>query len=162
MAGARAIAKKKKADESHELFPGLAARLAAEDYFAAFPRATAPAASTPTSAAPDEGRLSVDVYDAGDALVLKAPIAGISPEDLEVFVQGDMLTLRGTRRDCEEIKDGRAVIRECVWGAFSRSVILPEEIEDDMAEASLKHGLLTVRLPKKRRGVVQKLKVKSV
>lgn len=110
----------------------------------------------------EEGELTVDIYDKGDAIVIQSTVAGVKPEDLDVSITSDSVTIRGRREAHEEVKEENYYYKELFWGTFSRSVILPEEIEDDMAEASLKHGLLTIRLPKKRRGVVQKLKVKSV
>lgn len=110
----------------------------------------------------EEGELTVDIYDKGDAIVIQSTVAGVKPEDLDVSITNDSVTIRGRRECHEEVKEENYYYKELFWGTFSRSVILPEEIEEDMAEASLKHGLLTIRLPKKQRGVVQKLKVKSV
>lgn len=108
----------------------------------------------------EEGELTVDIYDKGDAIVIQSTVAGVKPEDLDVSITNDSVTIRGRRERHEEIREDHYYYKELFWGVFSRSVILPEEIDDDAAEASLKHGLLTLRLPKKRRGVVQKLKVK--
>jgi HSP20 family protein len=108
----------------------------------------------------EEGELTVDIYDKGDTIVIQSTVAGVKPEDLDVSITNDSVTIRGRRERHEEITEDRYYYKELFWGVFSRSVILPEEIDEDAAEASLKHGLLTLRLPKKRRGVVQKLKVK--
>ena len=111
-------------------------------------------------AAEEEGELTVDIYDKGDAIVIQSTVAGVKPEDLDVSITSDSVTIRGKREREQEINEDNYYYKELFWGVFSRSVILPEEIEDDAAEASLKHGLLTIKLPKKRPGVVQKLKVK--
>lgn len=108
----------------------------------------------------EEGELTVDIFDKGDSIVIQSTVAGVKPEDLDISITNDTVTIRGRRERTEEVRDENYYYKELFWGTFSRSVILPEEIEDDEAEASLKHGLLTIRLPKKRRGVVQKLKVK--
>lgn len=108
----------------------------------------------------EEGELTVDIYDKGDSIVIQSTVAGVKPENLDVSITSDSVTIRGRREREEEAHEENYYYKELFWGTFSRSVILPEEIEDDAAEASLKHGLLTIRLPKKRRGVVQKLKVK--
>ncbi len=108
----------------------------------------------------EEGELTVDIYDKGDSIVIQSTVAGVKPEDLDVSITTDSVTLRGKRERHEEVHDKDYYYKELFWGTFSRSVILPEEIEDDEAEATLKNGLLTIRLPKKRKGVVQKLKVK--
>lgn len=108
----------------------------------------------------EEGELTVDIYDKGDSIVIQSTVAGVKPEDLDVSITGDSVTLRGRRERHEEVSDKEYYYKELFWGTFSRSVILPEEIEEDEAEATLKNGLLTIRLPKKRKGVVQKLKIK--
>ena len=110
----------------------------------------------------DEGELTVDIYDKGDAIVIQSTVAGVKPEDLDVSITNDTVTIRGRRERLEEASEENYYYKELFWGTFSRSVILPEEIDDEAAEASLKHGLLMVVLPKKRRGVVSKLKVKSL
>ncbi len=108
----------------------------------------------------EEGELTVDIYDKGDAIMIQSTVAGVKPEDLDVSITSDTVTIRGLRRFEDEVQEDDYYYKELFWGRFSRSVILPEEIEDDEAEASLKNGLLTIRLPKKKRGVVQKVKVK--
>lgn len=108
----------------------------------------------------EEGELTVDIYNKGDAIVIQSTVAGVKPEDLDVAITNDSVTIRGKREQHHEVKEADYYYKELFWGTFSRSVILPEEIEEDAAEATLKHGLLTIALPKKRRGVVQKLKVK--
>lgn len=111
---------------------------------------------------PDEGELTVDIYDKGDAIVLHSTVAGVKPEDLDIAITNDTVTVRGKRHCPEKVDEKDYYYKEVFWGAFSRSVLLPEEIEENLTEAVLKHGLLTIKLPKKRRGVIQKVKVKLV
>lgn len=94
----------------------------------------------------DEGQLAVDVYDGDDEIVIRSAIAGVNPEDLEVILHNDMLTIRG-RRDAAE-PAGRPLLRECHWGSFSRSLILPTEIDAESITATITDGVLMVRLPK--------------
>ncbi len=108
----------------------------------------------------EDGELTVDIYDKGHEIVIQSTVAGVKPEDLDVSISSDTVTIRGKRECVDEVKEDNYYYKELFWGSFSRSVILPEEIDDEAAEASLKHGLLTIRLPKKKRGGVQKLKVK--
>lgn len=110
----------------------------------------------------EEGELTVDIYDRGDSIVMQSTVAGVRPEDLDVSITNDTVSIRGRRERTDEVHNDSYYYKELFWGTFSRSVILPEEIEEDMAEASLKHGLLTLRLPKRKRGVIQKVKVKVV
>lgn len=108
----------------------------------------------------DEGELTVDIYDAGDAIVVQSTVAGVKPEDLDISITDDTVTVKGRRVAPEGVDQASYYYKELFWGNFSRSIILPEEVEDEESEATLKHGLLTVRLPKRRRGNTQSIKVK--
>ena len=95
-----------------------------------------------------EGQLTIDVYQTEDDIVIKSTIAGVKPEDLDVNINNDMVTIRGERVQGEEIDPEDYYYQECYWGPFSRSVILPVEIIAEKAEATMKNGILTLRLPK--------------
>ena len=96
----------------------------------------------------EEGQLSIDVYETDKNIIVKSTIAGAKPEDLDITIDNDMLTIRGERRDeCDE--EGRDYLyRECYWGSFSRSVILPTEVDAKKIEAELENGVLTIVLKK--------------
>lgn len=108
----------------------------------------------------EEGELTVDIYDRGDAIIIQSTVAGVKPEDLDISITSDVVTIRGKRLPPEKIEDKNYYYKEIFWGGFARTIFLPEEVEDAEAEAAMKNGLLTVTLPKKKRGVVQKVKVK--
>lgn len=110
----------------------------------------------------EEGELTVDIYDRGERIVIQSTVAGVKPEHLDVSITDDSVTIRGRRERIEDVPEENYFYKELFWGAFSRSVILPEEIEQEAAQAHLQHGLLTIYLPKKRKGTVQKLKVRVV
>lgn len=95
-----------------------------------------------------EGQLSVDVFETEKEMVITTPIAGVKPEDLEIYVSGDLITIRGRREDHYSKTDRNYLFEECYWGAFSRSIILPVHVDTEAAEAVLKSGVLTVTLPK--------------
>ncbi len=95
-----------------------------------------------------EGQLTIDVYQTEDSVVIKSTIAGVKPEDLDVSINNDMITIKGERRNDEEITAENYYYQECYWGPFSRSVVLPVDILPEKVEASLKNGILTIRLPK--------------
>ncbi len=95
-----------------------------------------------------EGQLAIDVYQTDDDIILKAPIAGVQPEDLEVAVTDDTVTVKGQRQDDQAQSRDNYFCQECYWGSFSRSYILPVAVDADKTEASLKNGVLTVRIPK--------------
>jgi len=95
----------------------------------------------------DEGHLSVDVFRDGGELVVRSLLAGVNPEDLDVSVHGDLLTIRGTRKSEKTVSEDQWYSRECYWGSFSRSIVLPYEVDSDHVSASLKHGVLEIRIP---------------
>ena len=119
-----------------------------------------PDAATANAEAEDEGELTVDIYDEGANIVVQSTVAGVKPEDIDISLEENTLTVRGSRRRQTEIPEESFYAKELYWGAFSRSIILPEEVDFQKAQASLKNGLLTVRLPKRDRGA-KKLQVKS-
>jgi HSP20 family protein len=100
----------------------------------------------------EDGRLAIDIYEDKDEYVLTTAIAGLHPDDLEVFANHDMLTIRGVRHEPHEKSRGKYIIQECHWGTFSRSIILPTEIDTDHVIASLKNGILTVHVTKRESG----------
>src|SRR3989344_1523551 len=108
-----------------------------------------------------EGELAVDVYQTPTHIVIKAMIAGVRPEDLDISITRDMVTVRGKRERHTEGVNGDFFFQELYWGSFVRTIVLPQEVEIEEAEATEKHGLLTVRLPKVDKGRQAKLKVKS-
>ncbi len=110
---------------------------------------------------PEEGELAVDVYQTPDTIMVKAMIAGVKPDDLDVSIARDAVTIRGKRKDEQEIVGDDYFFRELYWGAFSRTILLPEEVEPEEAEATEKNGLLTIRLPKIDKKKIAKLKVRS-
>ncbi len=109
----------------------------------------------------EEGQLTVDVYQTPDEIVIKTMIAGVKPEDLDISITRDMVTIKGLREESREVGDGDYFTKELYWGSFSRTILLPQEIEVEGAEALEKHGLLVIKLPKVEKGRQTKLKVRS-
>ncbi len=109
-----------------------------------------------------DGELTVDVYQTNDMIVIKAMIAGVRPEDLDIAITRDMVTIKGSREEEKIARDDDYFIRELYWGSFSRSISLPEEIDVDDSEAIEKHGLLILKLPKLDKKRQSKLKVKTI
>lgn len=109
-----------------------------------------------------EGELTVDVYQTPDSIVIKAMIAGVRPEDLDISITRDMVTIKGRREEEKTIHDEDFFARELYWGSFSRTITLPSEIDVDEAEAVEKHGLLILKLPKLDKKRQSKLKVKTI
>ncbi len=96
-----------------------------------------------------EGQLSCDVYQTNDSIVVKSTIAGVDPSNLDISVSNDILTIRGFREMSEEVAEADFFSRECYWGSFSRSIVLPQEINSKRVSAGMKNGVLTIKLPKK-------------
>lgn len=109
-----------------------------------------------------EGQLTVDVYQTDKDIVVKSTIAGVKPEDLHVDINNDMLTIKGERKMVSEVKEEDYFYQECYWGAFSRSIILPVEIDSDKIAAALEDGILTITLPKAKKARSKKIMVKGL
>ena len=109
-----------------------------------------------------EGQLTIDVYQTESEIVIKSTVAGVSADDIDITVTGDMITIRGTRTRDENIPQEQYYYQECYWGPFSRSVILPVEVDAERIDASMKNGILTVRLPKIEKEKTKKVRVKTV
>jgi HSP20 family molecular chaperone IbpA len=120
-------------------------------------------AQQPAYVEPEVGdaQLTVDVYQTDSEIVIKALVAGVRPEELDISITRDMVTIHGKRVESKEIQEDDYVYRELYWGGFARTVVLPAEVDVDMAEAEQKHGLLTIRLPKINKDRQTKLKVRG-
>jgi len=109
----------------------------------------------------EEGQLSVDVYQTPDKYVVLSTIAGVKPEDIDISINNDMLTIHGKREMKKYIKDEDYLFNECYWGSFSRSIILPTEVEGDKVNAVIENGVLTITLPKSKISKQLSIKVKE-
>ncbi len=108
-----------------------------------------------------EGQLTIDVYQTENDIVIKSTIAGVKPEDLDVSINSDMVSIRGERKNEEVVNDDNYYYQECYWGNFSRSVILPVDVLAEKAEAAMKNGILTIRLPKADNTKTKKIQVRG-
>lgn len=95
-----------------------------------------------------EGQLAVDVYQTENEVVLTAPLAGVDKDDLEISITDEVINIKGERNQKEEIVKENFYTQECYWGSFSRSYILPVAVDAAKAEAALKNGILTIKIPK--------------
>lgn len=108
-----------------------------------------------------EGQLTLDVYQTKDNVMIKSTIAGVKPENLDITIANDMVTIRGERKKDEEVKPEDYFYQECYWGPFSRSIILPVDIDVEGVNAELKDGILTVTLPKAAKAKTKKIRVRG-
>lgn len=109
-----------------------------------------------------EGALNIDMYQTKDNVIIKSTIAGVRPDDIDITVANDMVTISGSRKREEKISDDDYFYQECYWGGFSRSVIVPVDIDSEHIEADLKDGILTVVVPKAAKAKTKKVKVKGL
>lgn len=109
----------------------------------------------------EEGQLAVDMCQTGTEIIIKTMVAGVKPEDLDIAITRDMVTIRGKRVETYSSNENDFFHKELYWGAFSRTIVLPAEIEIEEAEAIEKHGLLTLVLPKIDKNRQSKLKVRA-
>lgn len=109
----------------------------------------------------EEGQLTVDVYQTPSEIIIKTMVAGVKPDDLDVAITRDQVTIRGKRAEDRTVAGEDYYHRELYWGTFSRTIVLPEEIDVDEAEAVEKFGLLILKLPKLDKNRQTKLRVKA-
>lgn len=109
----------------------------------------------------DEAELLLDVYQDEKNIYIKSTIAGVEPDDIDIAVNHDMLTIRGQRSSETEVDEADYFYHECYWGNFSRSIILPVEVRTDKIEAEFKNGVLKITLPKMERQRSIPIKVKD-
>lgn len=109
-----------------------------------------------------EGQLNIDMYQTKDNVIIKSTIAGVRPEDMDITVANDMVTIKGARKREETVSEDDYFYQECYWGNFSRSVIVPVDIDSEHIEADLKDGILTVVVPKAAKAKTKKIKVKGI
>lgn len=107
-----------------------------------------------------EGRMPrVDVIDRDEEVVVRAEVPGVKKEDLEITIDGDLITLKGEVKREEEEEKGDYYRAELSYGAFSRTVPLPAEVDESKAKASLADGVLEVTLPKREKSRKRTIKV---
>ena len=97
----------------------------------------------------DIGQIAVDILDLSDAIVIVAPVAGVDPSEVDIGLSRNILTISGNRRENPIYMEARRMlVEECFYGAFSRSIILPENLAFDKISASVEHNVITILIPK--------------
>lgn len=109
----------------------------------------------------EEAQLTVDVYHTPSEIIIKTMVAGVKPDDLDVLITRDSITIRGKRSEDRTVSSDEYFHRELYWGSFARTVTLPEEIDVDGAEAVERYGMLILHLPKLDKNRQTKLRVKG-
>jgi HSP20 family protein len=104
---------------------------------------------------------AVDVFDNNDAVVIKAELAGMDPDDIQIEVEDNVLTIKGERRFEEKVDDERYYRVERRYGSFQRSLALPQGVRPDEIQAGYDDGILTVTVPKAEEEKPKKIEVKA-
>ncbi len=105
--------------------------------------------------------LAIDMFEKDNEVVVKATLPGIKPEDVDVKITGDTLTIRGESREDNEVKEENYIRKERRYGAFSRAITLPSGLKSDKAEATFENGVLTLTIPKSEEVKPKSIKVKA-
>ncbi len=126
-------------------------------------RAEAPARPAPLTddQSTGEGQLPVDVHQTTNDIIIRAFVAGVRPDELNISISRDMVEIEGSRMEREQVSGPDYFTRELFWGSFSRIISLPQEVDVEASSASAKDGLLTIILPKLDKAKQTKLRVKA-
>lgn len=108
-----------------------------------------------------EGQLPVDVYQTLNEIVVRTFVAGVRPDELNVSISRDMVVIEGSRDERDSVDDSDYFTRELFWGSFSRTILLPQEVDVDNCTAGAKDGLLSIIMPKLDKARQTKLRVKA-
>jgi HSP20 family protein len=106
-----------------------------------------------------EGALAVDVYETDDSVVVEAAVPGLKPEDVDINITGETLTIKGETTFEEKVERENYIRQERRYGSFCRAVALPDGLDKDEAEADFENGVLTVTFPKSEEAKPKSIKV---
>jgi HSP20 family protein len=105
--------------------------------------------------------LAIDMYETKDDVMVRAALPGVKPEQVEVTITGDTLTIRGESKEENEVKEENYVRKERRYGSFTRCITLPSGVKADKAEATFENGVLTLKIPKTEEAKPKTIKVKT-
>lgn len=108
-----------------------------------------------------EEKLPIDMYQTANEVVVKVAVPGVKPEEVEITISGDILTIKGETKATEEVKRGDYLYQEHRYGAFTRSITLPSALQSDKAEATFDNGILTLTIPRAEEAKPKIIKVKT-
>lgn len=107
------------------------------------------------------GQLPVDVHQTQSDIIVRAFVAGVRPDELNISISRDRVEISGTRSERDQVSGPDYFAQELFWGSFSRAIQLPQEVDVEATSASAKDGLLTIILPKLDKAKQTKLRVKA-
>jgi len=109
----------------------------------------------------EDGQLAVDVFQGKNEVIIQSIVAGVKPDDLDISIDKDSVTIKGKRESNRLIEKENTVCQELYWGGFSRTISLSDEVDSENSEAIIKNGILTIRLPFLRKAPVKKIRVQE-
>jgi HSP20 family protein len=107
------------------------------------------------------GQLSLDIYHTNKEIVILAPIAGVEKDDVALSVTDDVLVIKGEREPGEQVKEEDYYTKECFWGNFARSIVLPLEADTKKITATFEQNVLEIRIPKSEIEHTKIIKIKA-
>ena len=107
----------------------------------------------------ENGQLAVDVFQGDNEVTIQSIVAGVKPDDLDISIDKNSVTIRGKRENNRLTERENAICQELYWGGFSRTISLSDEMDSENAEATIKNGILTIRLPFAKKFQKQKIRV---
>ncbi len=107
-----------------------------------------------------EGYVPLDLYETDNDVVVQASLPGVEPEDVDITISGETLTIRGESEHEEEEKKRNYYRQESWFGSFARSITLPAQVESGKAEATFENGVLKLTIPKAEEAKPKTIKVK--
>lgn len=108
-----------------------------------------------------EGELAIDLCHTEKEIIIQSAVAGVKSEDINISVEKDVLIIKGSRNRPEQYKNCNYFIEECYWGNFSRKIIITEDIDPSRIDASMKDGILTIKIPKVIKDLKEPIKIKQ-
>lgn len=97
---------------------------------------------------PNVGQLSVDIFQQNNEIIILAPVAGSTSKDVTISVTDDVLTIKGERLPDHKVEEKDFLTKECFWGKFERSIVLPKNANSKEIAASFKNNILEIHIPK--------------
>lgn len=108
------------------------------------------------------GLLAAEVQETAEEVIVRLEVPGMELEDLDVFVAGDLVMVRGEKRVQRQLREGRYHVMECAYGSFERAVPLPAPVDESGARASYRRGVLEVTLPRRDRLGSRRIRVETL
>ena len=109
----------------------------------------------------DEGKLALDIFETEAEIFIVAPLAGVGPDEVEISVNEEVLTIRGKREFPDKLPEAKSFFtEECFWGTFSRSIVLPYKISPIDIKAKMKKNVLVIKVPKSK-ATFRKVQIES-